>query len=434
MLEILNKFIRFAETQQIIDNAFVVGGSVRDIILGRELKDIDLAVKGNAINIARVFANSANASFVLMDEKFGIARIVFNRHFFDISTLRGKSIYDDLAERDITINAMAIPLSDINKQPGDITIIDPINGKADLANKIIRMVSENNMISDPLRILRVYRFSATLDFSIEENTHKIIRNLSCLLPKVASERIAEELKYIALVDNSYKIIKLMANDAVLHNIFDLTKQSDEQLTTNLLIYKNTEMLINEPDIFTDYKTYFKRYFDADHKKICLKLSALFTDSIQARHNAIRLKMSKKEIDFLHQMVLHHQHILNLAKKNETLSDKKEAVKYIKEFGKNIYPLLILAVARSMTQYDSFSALSFSHNLLKLYHEELEPRIRMLPVITGEDLIVEFNLMPSPLFKKILSYVEDMVLEGKISSKKEALDAVKDFLSCRQRDS
>ncbi len=427
MLEILNKFISFAKKQQITDDTFVVGGSVRDIILGREIKDIDLAVKGNAINIARVFASNTNASFVLLDEKFEIARIVFNKQFFDISTLRGETIRDDLSERDITINAMAIPLADINKPPGDITIIDPHSGQSDLANKIIRMVAENNMISDPLRILRAYRFSATLDFAIEEVTHQFIRNLSCLLTRVASERIAEELRHITVVDNSYKTIRLMINDAVLHNALDFAKQTDEQLTSNLFIYKNTEMLVNDPDIFGEYKNYFIEYFDADYKKTCLKLSTLFTDHRQARRNAIRLKMSKKEIDFMHLMVQHNMTILKSAEKNEHLADKRETIKYIKEFGDNIYPLLTLAVARSMTNYDSFSALSFSHDLLQMYHRDLKPRFKMLPVITGEDLIAEINITPSPVFKEILSYIEDMVLEGQINSRNEALEEVKKFL-------
>ncbi len=115
MPPLLKLFIDFAEKQGITGNAFIVGGAVRDILLGKELKDIDIAVKGDAINIAKKFAQEINGSFVLLDKEFGIARIVKNSQFIDISILRGDSIHSDLSERDITINAMAIPLKNSDK-------------------------------------------------------------------------------------------------------------------------------------------------------------------------------------------------------------------------------------------------------------------------------------------------------------------------------
>src|SRR5271169_1490331 len=187
MHQLLALFKDFALKKGIADDTYIVGGAVRDMLSEIETKDIDLAVAGDALLISKEFAQASGSSFVLLDSTFGIARVVKDSVFLDISAMRGDSITADLAGRDITINAMALPLCEWESKSH---VIDPFGGQEDLNSGIIRMVSERNIISDPLRTLRIYRFSAALHASIENNTRLALKNHNALLKEVAIERIA----------------------------------------------------------------------------------------------------------------------------------------------------------------------------------------------------------------------------------------------------
>ncbi|MCL4455979.1 MAG: hypothetical protein M1147_02490 [Nitrospirae bacterium] len=421
---LLKLFVDFSEKHSLIDNAFIVGGSVRDILLGNEIKDIDIAVKGDSLNIARKFAEETGGSFVLLDAEFQIARVVKDGSFLDISVMRGDSIHDDLSERDITINAMAIPLknsyelrvksyesknSKLQTLNSKLFLIDPYDGRDDLSNRIIRMVSEENLIKDPLRILRIYRFSAELDFFIEADTLDTAGRLSPLISSVAAERITEELRHILRLGDSYTTIKTMSNKGTLQRIFPELKE--DFVVHNLELYKNVEDILNN----------FSRFMLPDLKKICLKLSTFFTDADTAKNASIRLKMSKKEVEFVHKMVSNHRRILSQYEEYNGDFDEIVSIRLLKEFRDEIYPLIILTIAQMP------DITNFCEKLLSFYEKIFKERMKLLPVITGGDLMRELNLKPSPSFKKILTAVEDMVLEGKITSSKEALRTARRIL-------
>ena len=408
---LLKLFVDFSEKHSLIDNAFIVGGSVRDILLGNEIKDIDIAVKGDSLNIARKFAEETGGSFVLLDAEFQIARVVKDGSFLDISVMRGDSIHDDLSERDITINAMAIPLSlqPSALSPQSLSLVDPYDGRDDLSNRIIRMVSEENLIKDPLRILRIYRFSAELDFFIEADTLDAAGRLSPLISSVAAERITEELRHILRLGDSYTTIKTMSNKGTLQRIFPELKE--DFVVHNLELYKNVEDILNN----------FSRFMLPDLKKICLKLSTFFTDADTAKNASIRLKMSKKEVEFVHKMVSNHRRILSQYEEYNGDFDEIVSIRLLKEFRDEIYPLIILTIAQMP------DITNFCEKLLSFYEKIFKERMKLLPVITGDDLMRELNLKPSPSFKKILTAVEDMVLEGKITSSKEALRTARRIL-------
>ncbi|MCL4537112.1 MAG: hypothetical protein M1610_05935 [Nitrospirae bacterium] len=417
MQPLLEIFRDFAKKEGIADKAFIVGGAVRDILLSKELKDIDIAIIGEALNIAERFAKEINGSFVLLDKEFGTARVVKNGEFLDISVMRGDSILSDLSERDITINAMAIPLT--NFQPSAFSLqhlIDPYNGKNDLFNGIIKMVSEENLIKDPLRILRIYRFAATLNFSVEKETLNAAGRLSPLITAVAVERITEELRHIIRLDDSYKTIKNMKDAGILSFLFIELKEC------SLELYKTVEKILNNPSLyFLDYSAPIFKYFETDYRKICLKLSTLFPDSDTARQSAMRLRMSKKEVEFIHGMSSNRNRIADLYKKGTGSPDNTASISLLKEFKDHIYPLAILSIAKEPP------ITSFCHEIIIFYNEKFKTKMDILPIITGNDLIKEFNLKPSPLFKKILAAVEDLVLEGRVASKEEALKAVRGML-------
>jgi len=168
--------------------SYLVGGFVRDALLGRDTADIDIAVATDTLVIIPKLADKLGGKCVILDEINKICRIIISedthRWEIDFSTFRD-TIEQDLARRDFTIDAMAIDLSQLDKGNTDYQVIDPFNGLDDLHKSIIRMVSEDAFQSDPARLLRAVRLAAELGFGIETRTEALIRRYSYLLTRVA---------------------------------------------------------------------------------------------------------------------------------------------------------------------------------------------------------------------------------------------------------
>ena len=147
-----------------INEGYLVGGSVRDLLMEKSYLDRDIAIK-NAYDFARKLEERFNATFIELDAENKIYRLVLEDkiNYLDISEIQGKNIEEDLARRDFTINAIAINLSS-----GDV--IDPFNGQIDIKNKIIRHIKDTNFTDDPLRILRAFRFASITGFDITKET------------------------------------------------------------------------------------------------------------------------------------------------------------------------------------------------------------------------------------------------------------------------
>lgn len=218
--------------------AYVVGGFVRDWLLGRETEDIDIAIDGDAIALAQKVAKAIEGKFVLLDELNGIARIVVvskdeqrgsreNRGFprvewnLDFSSFLG-NIESDLARRDFTLNAMAMELEQfiiaVSQSPersegaakqAQVELIDPFSGEKDLNGRIVRAVSKQVFENDAARLLRAVRIAAELGFVIEPATEALIRGYSHYISKVPGERTREELlRLLRLPRAAYYLIYL----------------------------------------------------------------------------------------------------------------------------------------------------------------------------------------------------------------------------------
>lgn len=204
---------------------YIVGGFIRDRLLGRTTNDIDIAVRGDALAIARDVAAEIGGTFVLLDEASQIARVVITEDrergegdrcaewHFDFSAF-SKDIESDLARRDFTINAMALELvhSDVEGTSTDMllrmpgrhheqehlgrALIDPFNGQEDLKRRVIRRVSEQIFEADAVRLMRAVRLAAELDFTIEPETESLIRRYAGATTGVAGERTREELLHL----------------------------------------------------------------------------------------------------------------------------------------------------------------------------------------------------------------------------------------------
>ncbi len=176
---------------QIPDEIYIVGGAVRDALLHRPLHDIDLATPHNAIKTARKIANHFNGNFFPLDSERDVGRVLLDlpdgRLVLDIARFRGETLLDDLTDRDFTLNALAVNIkSDLS------LLIDPLNGEADIRNKLLRRCSDHALADDPIRALRAVRQSNQLGMRIEASTLLDLRHAIAELGSVSPERIRDE--------------------------------------------------------------------------------------------------------------------------------------------------------------------------------------------------------------------------------------------------
>ncbi|MDQ2713722.1 MAG: HD domain-containing protein [Chloroflexota bacterium] len=182
--------------------AYLVGGSLRNLLLNEPCVDWDIVIGGPGVQVARGLANALGGHYVHMHDK--ASRVVAGHGqdeiIIDIAPLIGNTIEDDLRQRDFTINAMAAPLQEIVSYlsiPGSsgepVPLIDPLHGSADVHARMLRAVDEHVFQHDPLRMLRAVRLGARYHLAIEPTTAQFIKRDATLLPTVAGERIHDEL-------------------------------------------------------------------------------------------------------------------------------------------------------------------------------------------------------------------------------------------------
>jgi tRNA nucleotidyltransferase (CCA-adding enzyme) len=189
---------------------YLVGGAVRDLLLGRGRADIDLVVEGDAAGLAaRLGADPVE------HERFATAKVDLDGHEVDIATARAEtyahpgalpevrpaSLDEDLARRDFTINAMAIPLQ------GEPKLIDPRHGHADLEDGVLRVLHENSFVDDPTRALRAARYAARFGFLPEPRTRELLPSAD--LTTISEDRRKAELLLIAAEPNAPRGFELL---------------------------------------------------------------------------------------------------------------------------------------------------------------------------------------------------------------------------------
>ena len=184
--------------------SFLVGGYVRDLILRRlnSKIDVDIVVPKNAIEIGKKIMNNFQGKLIILDAVREVVRIIFEHITVDIANQSSPSIENDLRSRDFSINSIAFSFK-------ENLLIDPLNGLNDIQYSILRTYSENNLLSDPLRILRCFRFISELNFNIEVNLANFIKKYKNQLRIVSKERINYEVQRIIRGDKAYKSISLI---------------------------------------------------------------------------------------------------------------------------------------------------------------------------------------------------------------------------------
>ncbi len=454
--------------QERAEPIYLVGGYVRDWLLGKESHDLDLAIDGNAIALARVIADAFHGSFVLLDQERDTARVIFQQggesSNIDFARLREGDILSDLAARDFTINAIAIHIKQLDVIPPPL--IDPLGSQKDIAAHAIRVASEQAFRDDPLRTLRAVRQAATLGFQIAADTEALITRDAPLIVRASRERIRDELAQLlacqATADHTRYLYRLGVLSHILPELSPLSERplraveaiEDILMQSSTIIPKAHDVAQTAiQELLSPYRMSLADHFaevlsDVRNRATLLKFAALLhhvgqasdtkgegNAALAARCAATvlqRLHFSNREID-LAQAVIGHYPQLSLLARQEELSPRNR-YRFFHRHGDAGLDIicLSLAVAWAARFYERDAVqwqrqLQVARDLLCYYHDEW-PRVTALPrLLDGQGLIRELHLKAGPLIGRLLEEIREAQAVGEILSPEEALSWAADRL-------
>ena len=449
----LQSLLRLNKLQK--SKLYVVGGTLRDLILGRQCSDIDFAVSG-ASSLAKQYAYSTKSALVPLDTTPGreTFRVVIKKNvYFDFSELQGNTIESDLNQRDFSINALAISLPNFIK--GTKKYIDPHNGKDDIKNKVIRVLPGSIFSKDPLRMLRAFRFMSVLEFQIESNTLKKIKNLSPEINRVSPERIWNELNLLLNTKKSSPSIQAMDDSGLLKSIFpELYK--NEKAPSCLRIMDHMENLITNPkQIGAKPLTEIKKALLKEPQLIRLG-SILYplakkpsTKQISSNRKPNRktnpgkilteLRASNAEIDFIEAMIS-CSHSVTSSKLNfaDNHSSRSKLYQFVHQNEQGLVPGLYLHLANridlpTQKEWQTDPKAMAARNILEFFFKTYLPAKKKKPLLNGNDIQDIFKIKPSPTFATILYKVEEARVLGIINTRSQAIIFAKEIVRKTQKE-
>jgi tRNA nucleotidyltransferase/poly(A) polymerase len=442
-------------------NSYIVGGSVRDLILGQSPTDYDIAVLANPGKFVNMLTTGQKSRIVDIGKPGKMTtRVILNDITVDVVLLSGSTIQEDLTKRDFTINAMAFDLS-------TKAVIDCVGGMKDLKDKTVRMVSKDAFANDPIRMVRAFRLSAALGFDIEPNTLSSIEDNATLIEHTAPERIRIELLKMLLSKKSFPHLLKMADAQLLFEIIpelSALKNCHQNKFHEYDVFEHTmkafqclESLLDKNGTFMPNNRNVLSPLVHTEKGALLKFAMLLhdigkpkakttdnTSRVRFRgHESIsadmatsickRLRFSSHETEYVKFIIKSHLWPLSLyiSHQDNTLKEK-QVNRFFMKSKENTLDLLLHAIAdfkgknsENNGQSDPFE--TFATNIIRSFFMEFKPKTKKPALITGDDLIRLLGLTPSPLFKTILERAEEARISNKINTKDEALDLAKKII-------
>ena len=409
--------------------SYFAGGAVRDLLLEKSISEIDIATSASPQEIEQLFPKTLSVG-----KQFGVIVVVQDTNNYEVTTFRKEADYvdgrhptqvsftdaqHDVERRDFTINALFF-------NPFTEEVIDYLKGREDLERKLIRTVGppQSRFQEDKLRLLRALRFACQLDFEIEQQTYQQVKEHASQLTQVSWERIRDEVLKILTGPDPSRGLKLMFDSGILEVIlpeiaamhgvqqppefhpegdvfvhtclmFELSQKRSETLALEILLHD-----VGKPPTFIIKE---RIRFDG-HADLGAKM---------AEEICRRLRISNQQIEEVVDVVKDHLRFIHVQEMREST---------LKRFLRkpNFSDHLELHRLDSLASHGKLSSYHFCQEKLEeLSQEAMRPK----PLINGHDLI-RLGLEPGPLFSEILSAIEDFQLEGKLSSKEETLDWVK----------
>jgi poly(A) polymerase len=373
--------------------AYLVGGCVRDMVMKIEPADYDIATSAKPEEIVKIFPRTES-----IGAQFGVILVIHRGHPFEVATFRSDEAYvdgrrptgvvftnarQDVLRRDFTINGLLF-------DPMTGEVIDYVGGQGDIQAKLVRAIGDARarFDEDKLRILRAIRFGARLGYEIEPVTWQAVCEMAPKIHQVSSERIREELTRILTEDQAARGIRLLEESGLRSEILpevDWTSHIERSLA------------------------FVKQGVQED-----------FAMAVLLHHTALpavdriveRLKFSRAEMHHIHALV---ENLPQFSKVRQMSVSALKRFFRLNRFEDHVD----LARIHLMAAAEDLSNLNY---VLQKRAEWGERDIFPEPVITGEDLISE-GFLPGPLFKEILTHVEDEQLEGRLVDRRGALEFV-----------
>jgi poly(A) polymerase len=449
--------------------------------MGRPTRDIDLAVQGDALSLARELAEETGGTFVLLDEAHTIARVVLPpewggeggliRKQVDLASFDG-DIAQDLARRDFTIDALALSLEDALYDSPEDRLVDPFGGLADLATATVRAVSNRSFQDDPARLLRGVRLAAQLGFSLDQDTHQLIKRDSHLLPTVAPERLRDELlktlaehkasHYMRLMDDLGLLCRLIPELEAARGVaqpkehyWDVfyhcleTPGEVERVTTEK--GRAGDETISYAPWHPSLEAHFDEEVSDGHtRRTLIKLAGLLHDVSKPATKTIeptgrirffghdtqgaevcqeilrRLRLSSRGIHLITTMVRHHLRPTQMSQGVE-LPTPRATYRYFRDLGEAAIDTLYLNMADYLAakgpsiEIDDWQGHCrlIGHILHKGLDQDGAPQ-KTHRLVDGHLLIEALGLSPGPLVGRLLEAIQEAYGAGEIATQEEAL--------------
>jgi len=468
--QLTNELVTFARAQHL--TLYVVGGAIRDALLGRARTPInlDLTIANHALATAQRLASYVGGTYICLDEATGSARIIVTRGGIpievDLCDFRGATLEADLAKRDFTINAMAVPLETWCTDPQwPARVLDPLGGQQDLRAKIIRACFADTFREDPVRILRALRFAVDLELTLDPSIGPMIAEAAPGLPTVSDERVRDELFAIFQTDRAgwalheldrLGVLEVLVPEVVVgrgvdqggyHHLDVFEHQVEAVVQCDRIVADFAEF---SPELRAPLADYCRQMpVERRSRKALIKLASLFHDVGKPATRRVkedgeiwflgheqfgaslmeavgeRFKLSNRERHTLEQLVLFHLRPGHLSR--EPTLTARAIFRFFRDLGDDGPACLLLWWADRMATRGPSSRLdqidqqrARLEELLRAYFFKPEEAVKPPRLVDGHELMRAFGLAPGPRVGELLEAIQEAQAEGAVRTKEEAL--------------
>ena len=439
--------------------AVLVGGAVRDVMLGRVPVDADLAVPAGAIDLARRCAERLGGTCVVLDAERGAARVVADGRTLDIADFRAPTLERDLAARDFTVNALAVPLSPLVAR-GHAAIVDPTGGLADVRARRLRPAGPDVLAEDPLRTLRAVRLEGALGLRLTAPAARAVRAAAPGLARVSAERVRDELlALLGLADSTHALRRadaLGVLGVVLPEVEPMRSTAQPAphrfavLEHSLRAVAGCDRLLARLSALTPYGEELAAHVAEPlggglTRATTLKLAALLHDvskpetrrrirgrvrffehdvigATRARAIGERLKLPERAIAVIERLVRHHLRPMHLA--GAASITPRARYRFYRDLREDTRDLLLLVVvdAAAVTGASPVTTWRRATVVRELMRGWAEQRVveAAPPLVRGGDVMARFRLEPGPRVGWLLAQAREAQDLGRVRSREEAL--------------
>ena len=474
---------------------YLVGGAVRDLLLGQNPKDLDFVVPSGSIPLAKAVKKTLRGVWYALDDERQTARVLQHpgtqqERILDFVSFTGSTLEEDLRHRDYTVNAMAVLLTDPQ------FLIDPLNGKEALNSGMLRVACAESIQLDPLRALRSIRLMRKFSLKPDAMTAQLIAEGAAGMVSVSGERVRDELFKLLEIPDFAESLHLMHELQLLQSVFpnigevlSLERISPHvydlwEHTLQVILYTESLSAGQNPAPPRDHsgqnlqlaieklKPYQARISEelelplqGDRKRrSLLLLAALYHDVGKASSRTLmpdgrlhfrehptkgsalvagfcnRMFFGTEECKYLQLMVAQHMRIHLLAKPEDPIS-RRAIYRYFQELGRFGVDLALLSLADMLAAYEQTidparwqRELDVTVQLIDAWYAKRNEMINPVKLLDGDDLKRRFALRPGPLLGVLLASLREAQAEGRVTTEQEALAFCQQIIEAKSKES